>query len=81
MGVNGSLVQGFLYQGQLRPVAELDGNVVGYIRLSFPTSLACNAHVRHYPEVYKTWEGKWPPAFAGPDDKAVLYTDEEPLMP
>ncbi|MFI6929204.1 GNAT family N-acetyltransferase [Streptomyces sp. NPDC050287] len=27
-------------------VAELDGNVVGFIRLSFPTSLACNAHVR-----------------------------------
>jgi RHS repeat-associated protein len=24
--VNGALVQGFLYQGQLRPVAELDGN-------------------------------------------------------
>lgn len=23
--VNGALVQGFLYQGRLRPVAELDG--------------------------------------------------------
>lgn len=27
-------------------VAELDGLVVGYIRLGFPTTLACNAHVR-----------------------------------
>ncbi|MDN3020731.1 GNAT family N-acetyltransferase [Streptomyces sp. S.PB5] len=27
-------------------LAELDGVVVGYIRLGFPTSLACNAHVR-----------------------------------
>jgi ribosomal protein S18 acetylase RimI-like enzyme len=27
-------------------VAELDANVVGYIRLGFPTPLACNAHVR-----------------------------------
>ncbi|MCN9239879.1 GNAT family N-acetyltransferase [Streptomyces sp. RY43-2] len=27
-------------------VAELDGAVVGYITLAFPTSLACNAHVR-----------------------------------
>jgi ribosomal protein S18 acetylase RimI-like enzyme len=27
-------------------VAELDGTVVGYLRLAFPTSLACNAHVR-----------------------------------
>jgi ribosomal protein S18 acetylase RimI-like enzyme len=27
-------------------VAELDGAVVGYIRLAYPTSLACNAHVR-----------------------------------
>ncbi|WP_367323726.1 N-acetyltransferase family protein [Streptomyces sp. HUAS ZL42] len=27
-------------------VAELDGRVVGYIRLGFPTPLACNAHVR-----------------------------------
>ncbi|MEU8981709.1 GNAT family N-acetyltransferase [Streptomyces sp. NPDC048309] len=27
-------------------VAELDGQVVGYIRLGFPTTLACNAHVR-----------------------------------
>ena len=41
----------------------------------------CHGHVHHYPAVYKTWEGKWPPAYAGPDDKAVIYTDEEPLMP
>ncbi|MFI8532038.1 GNAT family N-acetyltransferase [Streptomyces aquilus] len=27
-------------------VAELDGRVVGYVRLAFPTSLAANAHVR-----------------------------------
>ncbi|MFJ8359778.1 GNAT family N-acetyltransferase [Streptomyces sp. NPDC093984] len=27
-------------------VAELDGTLVGYIRLGFPTSLACNSHVR-----------------------------------
>ncbi|MGW0760538.1 N-acetyltransferase family protein [Streptomyces sp. NPDC002814] len=27
-------------------VAELDGAVVGYIRLGFPTALACNSHVR-----------------------------------
>ncbi|WP_328366027.1 GNAT family N-acetyltransferase [Streptomyces sp. NBC_00445] len=27
-------------------VAELDGTVVGYIRLGFPTPLACNSHVR-----------------------------------
>jgi ribosomal protein S18 acetylase RimI-like enzyme len=27
-------------------VAELDGVLVGYIRLGFPTPLACNAHVR-----------------------------------
>lgn len=27
-------------------VAELDGTVVGYIRLAFPTPLACNSHVR-----------------------------------
>ncbi|MFJ2233763.1 GNAT family N-acetyltransferase [Streptomyces sp. NPDC087859] len=27
-------------------VAELDGALVGYIRLGFPTPLACNAHVR-----------------------------------
>ncbi|BBC37096.1 Acetyltransferase [Streptomyces graminofaciens] len=27
-------------------VAELAGTVVGYIRLGFPTPLACNAHVR-----------------------------------
>ncbi|OIJ98001.1 GNAT family N-acetyltransferase [Streptomyces colonosanans] len=27
-------------------VAELDGAVVGYIRLVFPTPLACNSHVR-----------------------------------
>ncbi|MEV5428962.1 GNAT family N-acetyltransferase [Streptomyces sp. NPDC052701] len=27
-------------------VAELDGRVVGYVRLGFPTSLASNAHVR-----------------------------------
>ncbi|WP_406836968.1 GNAT family N-acetyltransferase [Streptomyces sp. AHU1] len=27
-------------------VAELDGRLVGYIKLGFPTSLACNAHVR-----------------------------------
>ncbi|MER6350149.1 GNAT family N-acetyltransferase [Streptomyces sp. NPDC001532] len=27
-------------------VAELDGAVVGYIRLGLPTPLACNAHVR-----------------------------------
>ncbi|MFI9565805.1 GNAT family N-acetyltransferase [Streptomyces rishiriensis] len=27
-------------------VAELDGRVVGYLRLALPTSLACNAHVR-----------------------------------
>ncbi|MER6128829.1 GNAT family N-acetyltransferase [Streptomyces sp. NPDC001795] len=27
-------------------VAELGGAVVGYIRLGFPTSLACNSHVR-----------------------------------
>ncbi|MFJ1970862.1 GNAT family N-acetyltransferase [Streptomyces sp. NPDC087903] len=27
-------------------VAELGGEVVGYLRLGFPTSLACNAHVR-----------------------------------
>lgn len=27
-------------------VAELDGRVVGYIRLGFPTPLAANAHVR-----------------------------------
>ena len=27
-------------------VAELDGQLVGYIRLGLPTSLACNAHVR-----------------------------------
>ncbi|MFF1548607.1 GNAT family N-acetyltransferase [Streptomyces sp. NPDC058291] len=27
-------------------VAELDGRVVGYLRLVLPTSLACNAHVR-----------------------------------
>ncbi|MFJ8790424.1 GNAT family N-acetyltransferase [Streptomyces sp. NPDC102462] len=27
-------------------VAELDGVLVGYIRLALPTSLACNAHVR-----------------------------------
>ncbi|MFF7184457.1 GNAT family N-acetyltransferase [Streptomyces sp. NPDC008222] len=26
-------------------VAELDGAVVGYLRLGFPTSLACNTHV------------------------------------
>ena len=27
-------------------VAELDGRLVGYIRLAHPTPLACNAHVR-----------------------------------
>ncbi|MGW0330518.1 N-acetyltransferase family protein [Streptomyces sp. NPDC003011] len=27
-------------------VAELDGVLVGYLKLGFPTSLACNAHVR-----------------------------------
>ncbi|WP_030039269.1 GNAT family N-acetyltransferase [Streptomyces resistomycificus] len=27
-------------------VAELGGDVVGYIRLGYPTSLACNTHVR-----------------------------------
>ncbi|MEU9393540.1 GNAT family N-acetyltransferase [Streptomyces sp. NPDC048324] len=27
-------------------VAELDGTVVGYVRLGYPTPLACNAHVR-----------------------------------
>ncbi|MDL5201149.1 GNAT family N-acetyltransferase [Streptomyces sp. ALI-76-A] len=27
-------------------VAELDGVLVGYIKLGFPTPLACNAHVR-----------------------------------
>jgi ribosomal protein S18 acetylase RimI-like enzyme len=27
-------------------VAELDGELVGYIRLGYPTSLACNSHVR-----------------------------------
>ncbi|MDF3297196.1 GNAT family N-acetyltransferase [Streptomyces tropicalis] len=27
-------------------VAELDGTVVGYIRLALPTPLACNTHVR-----------------------------------
>ncbi|KOU59954.1 acetyltransferase [Streptomyces sp. MMG1533] len=27
-------------------VAELGGNVVGYVRLGYPTSLACNTHVR-----------------------------------
>lgn len=27
-------------------VAELDGRVIGYIRLALSTSLACNAHVR-----------------------------------
>ncbi|MFC3576464.1 GNAT family N-acetyltransferase [Streptomyces yaanensis] len=27
-------------------VAELDGAVVGYIKLAFPTPLACNSHVR-----------------------------------
>ncbi|MFI7497350.1 GNAT family N-acetyltransferase [Streptomyces sp. NPDC049687] len=27
-------------------VAELDGRLVGYVRLGFPTSLASNAHVR-----------------------------------
>ncbi|WSQ08539.1 GNAT family N-acetyltransferase [Streptomyces sp. NBC_01231] len=27
-------------------VAELAGTLVGYIRLAYPTSLACNAHVR-----------------------------------
>ncbi|MFD9432833.1 GNAT family N-acetyltransferase [Streptomyces sp. NPDC060002] len=27
-------------------VAELDGRVIGYVRLALPTSLACNAHVR-----------------------------------
>ncbi|WP_055490143.1 GNAT family N-acetyltransferase [Streptomyces sp. TP-A0356] len=27
-------------------VAELDGAVVGYIRLAFPTPLECNSHVR-----------------------------------
>ena len=27
-------------------VAELDGAVVGYIRLAYPTRLACNSHVR-----------------------------------
>ncbi|MFE1292473.1 GNAT family N-acetyltransferase [Streptomyces sp. NPDC058751] len=27
-------------------VAELDGRLVGYVRLGFPTALACNAHVR-----------------------------------
>ena len=41
----------------------------------------CPCNVHHYPKVYKTWEGKWPPAYAGPDDKAVLYTDEEQLKP
>ena len=41
----------------------------------------CHAHIHHYPTVYKTWEGKWPPAYAGPDDKDVIYTDEEPLTP
>jgi ribosomal protein S18 acetylase RimI-like enzyme len=27
-------------------VAELDGTVVGYVRLAYPTPLACNSHVR-----------------------------------
>ncbi|MFI6032747.1 GNAT family N-acetyltransferase [Streptomyces sp. NPDC051315] len=27
-------------------VAELDGRVVGYVQLGFPTPLACNTHVR-----------------------------------
>ncbi|MEU6554744.1 GNAT family N-acetyltransferase [Streptomyces sp. NPDC046915] len=27
-------------------VAEWDGRVVGYVRIGFPTSLDCNAHVR-----------------------------------
>ncbi|WP_369237711.1 N-acetyltransferase family protein [Streptomyces sp. R21] len=27
-------------------VAEIDGELVGYIKLGYPTSLACNTHVR-----------------------------------
>ncbi|MFI8228068.1 GNAT family N-acetyltransferase [Streptomyces sp. NPDC085900] len=27
-------------------VAELDGTVVGYVRLAYPTPLVCNSHVR-----------------------------------
>ncbi|WP_320780609.1 GNAT family N-acetyltransferase [Streptomyces sp. CRN 30] len=27
-------------------VAELDGRLAGYLRLGYPTALACNAHVR-----------------------------------
>ncbi|MGW7613828.1 N-acetyltransferase family protein [Streptomyces sp. NPDC054766] len=38
------------YSGRFGPrdhfVAELDGRLVGYIRLGFPTPLASNAHVR-----------------------------------
>jgi hypothetical protein len=41
---------------------------------------ACYAHVHHYPVVYKTWECKWPPAFAGPRDEAV-YTDDDRFTP
>jgi len=40
----------------------------------------CYAHVHHYPVVYKTWKGKWPPAFAGPRDDAV-YNDDERFTP
>jgi len=38
--------------------------------------------VHHYRVVYKTWEGHWPPAYAGPSDQgAGIYTDEDRLTP
>ena len=41
----------------------------------------CNAHIYHYPVVYKTWDGHWPPAYAGPGDQAVIYTDTARFNP
>ncbi|MBI1916621.1 MAG: hypothetical protein HYS12_18090 [Planctomycetes bacterium] len=42
----------------------------------------CHTPVHHYPVVYKTWEGKWPRAYAGPDDQYTgIYTDEDRLTP
>jgi hypothetical protein len=40
------------------------------------------AQVHRYRVVYKTWEGHWPPAYAGGDDQgAGIYTDEDRLSP
>ena len=45
--VNGTLVQGFLYQNQLNPVAELDGSGAVVARFIY----AANANVPEYARI------------------------------